>query len=469
MLLALRSSVKKVRTDEKVRFTTICAAFLAAFFIMFRYLFSQLSYPVLFCIVVLLVLRRVAHFKIDLSDYFWFVYALIMVTFGLVRDDQELAVKRFILLVMMIVIKIILQSDFQKWRDVLYRLLVIFGLIQAFGIFCDVAFPSITQAFRSVANANTEYGDYLKTYSSAVYRLGFTNQAGVAGFCITCLCCVCAVRYIQAEGRRKTLHLILLTIGVFSLLLTGKRALFVEVLFSFFLIAFIYYSGTKQKGTKFFIAGFIVIALFAIIVSQPVFAANVDRLLNGDDAGRAEIWEYLINNFKSSPLVGVGKDVFASQVDMGAHNEYLKVLSENGLLGFSFFILALITPLIEIAVAIIKNRKLLGLVNMSDQKDIIFDLLISVAFQVIIILYSFTGNPLTSPDQTLAYFIFTAIGIGSIRRLYIYARSISKSSIPSTEQRSNIEWNLYRGTNALLPEHAAPALPPVSTTQSPRR
>ena len=428
MQLVLKNNLKKVRAD-KVRFTTICAIFIAAFFIMFRYLFDAYTYPILFSVIALLMMRRVTHFKLDESDYFWIIYALIMVTFGLIRDDQSLAVKRFLLLVTMIALKIILQSDYQKWRDILYRLLIIFGLIHAFGIFLDIVNPTFTKSLRLMFT--TEHYDYFENYRSAVYRFGFTNQPGVVGFCLTCLCSVCAVRFFQPGARNRAIYLVLLLIGISSLLLTGKRALFAEALFAFFVIAFLYNSLIMQKGTKFFIGGFIVIAIFAVIASQPVFSANVDRLLNGDDAGRAEIWEFLINNFKSSPIIGVGKDVFTSQMDMGAHNEYLKVLSENGILGFVFFIIALAIPLIKIIVTIIMNRQLLRSLIETDQKDIVYDLLASVSFQIIILLYSLTGNPLTSPEQTTAYFIFTAIGIGAMRRLQLVAKSKRSHASPS--------------------------------------
>ena len=391
-------------------FTSICA-FLIAFFIMFKYLLGGYYEFFLLGIVIIMMLRRTLKIKFDISDLFWVLYAIVRLSFGISRDSRFIVIRQFLLLMAWVFIKILLQSDSQSWRKKLSRFILLFGIIHSIGIVTEVIAPIFTKNIRNLLNI------YSFIDMSHVYRSGFTNQPGVAGFCISCFSCVCAIYFFQAEKKQKMKYLLLLLLGIFSLLLTGKRALFAEVVFVFFLISFFYYSVIRKKGVKFFIALFAIIALLPIIVTQPVVSDNIERLVNGDDAGRLVIWRFLLSNFKSSPVIGVGRNVFVSQISIGTHNEYLGVLSENGLFGFVFFLPALLLPLFKVIGTIVQNRKQLKLLLLTDHRDLVFDLLISAFFQITILLYALTGNPLTSAEQAVTYFTFTAIGLGAIGRL----------------------------------------------------
>ena len=104
-------------------------------------------------------------------------------------------------------------------------------------------------------------------------------------------------------------------------------------------------------------------------------------------------------------------------MDIGAHNEYLRVLSENGLFGFVFFLPALLVPLLKILGVIVLKRVVLLQMLATEQRDEVFALLMSVFWQITILLYSMTGNPLNTIDQTTSYFVFVAIGTGAVRKL----------------------------------------------------
>jgi hypothetical protein len=55
-------------------------------------------------------------------------------------------------------------------------------------------------------------------------------------------------------------------------------------------------------------------------------------------AGRKEIWDQGIEMFWSSPLIGTGMETFGKVTGKDAHNQYLKMLTETGVLGLLIYL-----------------------------------------------------------------------------------------------------------------------------------
>jgi O-antigen ligase len=70
--------------------------------------------------------------------------------------------------------------------------------------------------------------------------------------------------------------------------------------------------------------------------------------MTGSMAGRREIWEAGWEQFKQHPILGVGTGGFAESINLAtsqnpvAHNTYLSVATELGVIGFLIFFLALV-------------------------------------------------------------------------------------------------------------------------------
>ena len=54
--------------------------------------------------------------------------------------------------------------------------------------------------------------------------------------------------------------------------------------------------------------------------------------------GRFDIWEKALEMFKSNPIMGMGFRNFSYIYGYDTHNNYLKTLAEQGLVGFSIYI-----------------------------------------------------------------------------------------------------------------------------------
>jgi len=116
---------------------------------------------------------------------------------------------------------------------------------------------------------------------------------------------------------------------LYAFLLTGSRGGFIGfVLVMFFL--------TKRKfGT---VIGLVVlmISLTGILAFAPDY--TIERLrtaspYEGTGAQRLELWYYGLQMFQSSPLIGVGAGNFIEYAPLVAHNSFIHVAAELGLLG----------------------------------------------------------------------------------------------------------------------------------------
>lgn len=59
--------------------------------------------------------------------------------------------------------------------------------------------------------------------------------------------------------------------------------------------------------------------------------------------GRIDAWYTAIQLFRENPLLGVGMNAFTEYNDLTAHNSYLLILSELGLLGYLFWVLMIMS------------------------------------------------------------------------------------------------------------------------------
>ena len=388
---------------------TALGIFLLACFIMFKYLLKSIDVIALIGIELILLMSEKLRMRFEKSDYCWIVYALIQLFFGLIRDDIGLTIKKVILLFVLILLKILLQTEHKRWSEYFINLLIVLGLIHAVSIVVEVINPSLVRTVSKILNVK-------QFEHRAAYLNGITSQPAIVGFCISLFTCLCANYWLKSKGI-KVKYFLLSLLGVSTLLLTGKRALFVEVLFCCFIVTYLYYAVIMKKDFQMFTIVLVVLLLVPFVTRSSVFSRNIDRLLYGDDAGRYSIWKVLVNNFKSSPLIGVGRNAYYNQMDIGAHNDYLRVLSENGLLGFSFFFMALIIPLAKMIWTVIYNQSAIKEMASTKEKYIVFELLTSICWQLLILLYALTGNPFTSTEQFASYMVFTAMGLSTKKKL----------------------------------------------------
>lgn len=131
-------------------------------------------------------------------------------------------------------------------------------------------------------------------------------------------------------SRKYLLPILCLPLLLFGLYLTNSRGAMLSLLASVFTFLVLWYRSMKGA-----VLG---MALAAILL---LLGPSRMEQLTGVDAsayGRVEAWHAGFQMFKSSPLFGVGKDMFTEFHSITAHNTYMLVLAELGLFGLFFFV-----------------------------------------------------------------------------------------------------------------------------------
>lgn len=290
----------------------------------------------------------------------------------------------------------------------------IFGtfFVQIFkGFYMSNILPWLSSGAENVAYRNLLNG----------YNPGFTMHYSTNGIYLTIATTFFFSNFI-ADKKRK--NLIYTCLAMIALLLTGKRA---HTLFTIMACATLYILHSREKiskkAIKFF--GAIAIAIIGIIILS-MFVPQILNVLTRfeESAGKGELlsgrepfYELALRLWKNNILFGNGWGAFSYYFHfelyssefvydyLDAHNVYLQLLCECGIIGLLFFI--------SIAIyAISKTGKLITF--MQDEKKY-FYLLFSFAFQLFFLLYCFSGNPLYDIQCYGVYFICIGVTLNCKR------------------------------------------------------
>lgn len=138
--------------------------------------------------------------------------------------------------------------------------------------------------------------------------------------------------------------LILMLFLLFNLFLTFSRGAWLAFIFTI-VISLVFFGNKKYK----ILVGSFLSLFLVVIFLIPVLCQRFYLMLAGGDSGRFDVWKIAFTLFKQSPLLGKGVGLFMdyfkelipkpSNVEVQyAHNCYLQMLTETGLIAFLPFL-----------------------------------------------------------------------------------------------------------------------------------
>ncbi|MGN0489683.1 MAG: O-antigen ligase family protein [Ruminococcus sp.] len=215
---------------------------------------------------------------------------------------------------------------------------------------------------------------------------------------------------------KKKLHYVITVAFVVALILTQKRGPLIAIVLAVVLTYFIINLGQMQKKIAGLIIGVIGLAsvVYIMYLVNPSLFSVFDRFF-GDDglSNREYLWEYAIQLFKANILLGAGWGYFPVNVKVDidnlsvssvhAHNIYLELLADTGIIGF----LCIIIPMVFTLVSTIK---LIKYINKNKLKDSVFfaPLVFSLGFQIFFMVYGLSGNPIYDYQMFIPYMLSVA-------------------------------------------------------------
>lgn len=150
----------------------------------------------------------------------------------------------------------------------------------------------------------------------------------------------------------RIINMLYIPLGYFAVILTGSRAGFLVALLS--LVYIVFTTRWLGKWGRVSFGFLLVILIIAAVIIVP--ESTLNRVLStfsmgsSDDlGGRLTIYAAAARTIDAHPLLGVGSGAFKSATGLNiiAHNSFLSVLSETGIVGFLFFAIMLIICAVE--------------------------------------------------------------------------------------------------------------------------
>ena len=250
------------------------------------------------------------------------------------------------------------------------------------------------------------------------YNPGLTSNYSMNGMYLS-IAIIYYFSFFISQKEKK--YIINAFFSIVAMLLTAKRG---PLVFSIITCIIIYCICNKDKikvkifnSIMFCFGTIIVFFILSMIVPQTLTV--IDRFIDSYEEGnmlngRDELYELAIDLWKDNVWLGNGWGAFSYYFQMylytdnylveyiDAHNVYLQLLCETGIVGTFFYVgIMLICLVLSIKC-----------INKTDKKSLEFtNLCFALGFQVFFLLYCFTGNPLYDIQCYAIYFICIGIVI----------------------------------------------------------
>jgi len=288
------------------------------------------------------------------------------------------------------------------------------GLLATIGVIFQLLFPDFYYSRISSFFVNF---DQIEEWENQYGIAGFTNNIGITAYLIVYGEII--LLYMKDKVLPQKLHLIpfyaIFVLMLICTLLTGKRSM---SLISILLPLILYILFTRVSAKKIFTISSIIIVCYLSVIYfishlnefedsyfLRRFVTSYNNFQEGEDitSGRTLLYEKAILAFHESPIYGIGVANFRNYTgsDTNVHNAYLQILCEQGILGLVLYIIPLLYT-IYYSIKLIRR--------IEEQNYLIAFLYVSIAFQLVHILYGMTGN-VTVDKILILYFLAVSIVI----------------------------------------------------------
>lgn len=236
---------------------------------------------------------------------------------------------------------------------------------------------------------------------------GLVGNYQFAGMMMSISFGVMLISYYFERNRWDAVGMVLTLMALF---MSGKRTFSLLAVLAYILVARLNNDPGKRK--RFIsLSLFIVIAVVVAYFTVPPVRLLLERIeyYAGDTSynGRSYFWTAAFDIFKQKKLFGIGMGCFAQYFDvfyhrlgnmksLDAHNVYIQMAAELGIIGEALFIGLFLYSLVT-------TFRLLKSQNVQNNKKAMYVLVYSIFLQVWFLVYNMTGNPLYGAGQCFFY------------------------------------------------------------------
>lgn len=304
-----------------------------------------------------------------------------------------------------------------RWFESFYKVLKLFLYEH---VFATLLFPFIGGFYKSTILPMVCSNSLVCTAKGNFYNgymPGLTSHFSTNGMYISIAILYFFNNWLNNKNKK---NLILFILSVIAMLLVGKRG---PLLFCALACLFMYMFSENRKN-RFLTVITIILSMIFLITILGNYIPSIYNIINRFESliakgdilnGRSTLFDLAIDMWKKDIFIGQGWGAYRYNYQviiysygahsfLDAHNIYLQLLAELGIIGFAFFVLSWI----KIMLSSLKSFKLIRKEKLLDyKKQITFSILVQIFF----LMYGFTGNPLYDVQVYAVYFICIAVSL----------------------------------------------------------
>lgn len=293
-----------------------------------------------------------------------------------------------------------------KWQTTVLNLSCIFTMIYALATIVCFLSRDLYMNYVLPLFSDSNVNQMVNWYNQG-YMLGITSHYSTNGMYLAIGVGAFFAKLIgDFQKKRNWAYLVIV---FFALLLTGKRG---PLLFAAgtALVVLYFYKSDKPNGRLLKIFGILAVCVLVLLIASiwvPQIMNSVNRFIsqsdNGDiSAGRGPLYALALTLFKKKPLFGwgwgsypymyyeyLGKNEYTFQY-RHAHNIYLQLLCEVGIIGFISFCTFFVWQLYKALKLYRDYRK--GTKHLPSSAETVLPF--AVFCEIFFLMYGMTGNPL---------------------------------------------------------------------------
>lgn len=336
--------------------------------------------------------------KVYKNDIMLLTLVVLMCISMIYSIDFTLSLRYVQIFIMLFIIKILIQNFEMDYLKIFINVILVLSFIHVLATHIYTIYPDFILKINSLFMTDEQYK----------YNISLMKYGANAGICfdhalnalyITIFIMIVFSRILVDKAKKK-INYVFFILGIVALMYTGKRGLAVANLLAI-VVSTLFYLKRNGKIVKKMFNYIIFLCIITFIVLQfPATQILIERftssdgttLLNGREIIYSKVGENIENNFF------FGSGINTTQIITGgndAHNTYLQVLSELGIVGFILYIILFAYNYFYA----------IKLDNGQEEKND-DSLIMSLYYQTFFLVYGMTGNPLYNPVSILIYFLF---------------------------------------------------------------
>lgn len=344
----------------------------------------------------------------------WFAIAVVALVSFLILGSAATGTPKRVLTFVVTILLVLSLSTNKSWIRPTMRIVLCMLLVHALATLLFAVMPGVYTGFvkpRFFAGSQ----DAIGAQSGLTAHYSYNGMLLSAGVLLSAAELWSISDSSKGDVKALAPNIVVLLAFVLALLVTSKRGPLLAVIAA--LVLGLYVGSGKYKFNAFLKIGLFACSAVCIVavLSQfvPQISAVFERFaeISGglDDAdatnGRSYLWERAIELWQSSPVIGHGWGTYRyyweGRLDVAtstAHNVFLNLLAEVGIVGFLVFLVAAVPPFVGLWRAM-SRRSELG----PEAPAVTF----AFMFQIFFLVYSFTGSPLYDVESYIFYLLLS--------------------------------------------------------------